>query len=104
MGFKPNQCLSKVKAVNEFADQMKSTLDEARATLLKSKDDMAQYYNQHRTLAPKFEIGKKVFLDASDINTTRPMKKFTHHYLGPYPVICTVSSHVYHLKLPKLMS
>jgi hypothetical protein len=104
MGFELNQHPSKVEAVNEFADRTKSTLDEARAALSKLKDDMVQYYNQCWTLAPKFEVSKKVFLDASDINTTRPTKKFAHHYLRPYPVICTVGLHVYCLKLLKLMS
>ena len=47
MGFELNQRPSKVEAINEFADWMKSTLDEARTALSKSKDDMAQYYNQH---------------------------------------------------------
>jgi transposase InsO family protein len=46
MGFKPHQPPSKVEVVNEFADCMKSTLEEARAALTKSKDDMARYYNQ----------------------------------------------------------
>jgi hypothetical protein len=49
-------------------------------------------------------IGDRVFLDASDVSTTRPMKKFTHHYLGPFPVVCPVSLHAYHLKLPRSMS
>lgn len=82
---------------------MKSTLDKGWAALVKSKDDMARYYNQHQTPALKFAVGEKVFLDASDISTTRPMKKFTHHYLGPYPVICPVSLHAYCLKLPRSM-
>jgi hypothetical protein len=72
--------------------------------MAKSKDDMARYYNQRQTPPPTFEVGEKVFLDASDISTTRPMKKFAHHYLGPYPVICPVGSHAYRLKLPKSMS
>jgi Chromo (CHRromatin Organisation MOdifier) domain len=83
---------------------MKSTLEEARAALTKSKDDMARYYNQRRTPAPTFEVGEKVFLDATDISTTRPTKKFTHRFLGPYPVVRPVGSHAYHLKLPLLMS
>jgi hypothetical protein len=41
MGFEPNQCPSKLKVVNEFANRIKSKLDKARAALLKSKDDMA---------------------------------------------------------------
>jgi hypothetical protein len=41
MGFEPNQRPLKVEAVNKFADQMKSSLDEAWAALAKSKEDMA---------------------------------------------------------------
>jgi hypothetical protein len=104
MGFEPDQRPSKLEAVNEFVDRMKSTLDEARAALAKSKDDMARYYNQRRTPAPKFVVGEKVFLDASDIHTTRPTKKFAHRFLGPYPVIRPVGSHAYRLKLPPSMS
>ena len=98
------QSPSKVEAVNNFTDHMKSTLDEARAALAKSKDDMARYYNQHRTPAPKFVMGDKVFLDALDISMMRPSKKFTHRYLGPYPIIHSVGSHAYHLRLPPSMS
>jgi hypothetical protein len=49
-------------------------------------------------------MGDKVFLDASDIHTTWPTKKFAHRFLGPYPVIRPVGSHVYRLKLPPSMS
>ena len=104
IGFEPNQCPLKVEAVNEFPDWMKLTLDEARAALMKLKANMARYYNQCRTPATKFMAGDKVFLDASDISTTRPLKKFAHHYLGPYSIICPVSSHAYCLKLPLSMS
>jgi len=47
-----------------------------------------------------FNPGDKVFLDASDIHTTRPSKKLSHRCLGPYPVICQVGSNAYHLLLP----
>jgi hypothetical protein len=103
MGFEPNQRPSKVEAINEFADQMRSSLNEAWAALAKSKEDMAQYYNQHQTPAPKFTVGKKVFLDASNISTTWPMKRFAHRYLGPFSVVHPVGSHAYHLKLPQSM-
>lgn len=45
-------------------------------------------------------IGQKVFLDAMDIHTTRPTKKFAHCFLSPYPVVRPVGSHAYRLKLP----
>jgi hypothetical protein len=104
MGFEPNQRSSKLEAINEFADRMKSSLDEAWATLAKSKEDMARYYNQRQTPAPNFAAGEKVFLDASDISTTRPTKKFAHCYLGPFSVVRPVGLHAYHLKLPQSMS
>jgi hypothetical protein len=45
MGFEPNAKPSPKETANEFVDQMKSTLDEGRAALQKSKGDMAHYYN-----------------------------------------------------------
>ena len=53
MGFEPDQCPSRVESVNEFTERMKNTLEEAKAALAKSKDDMARYYNQKRSIAPK---------------------------------------------------
>jgi hypothetical protein len=99
MGFEPNQPPSKVEAINEFADHMKSVPEEAHTTLAKSKDDMARYYNQCQTPAPKFRVGDKVFLDATDITMTQPTKSFTHCYLGLYPIVCPVGSHAYCLNL-----
>jgi hypothetical protein len=45
MGFKPNAKPLQKQRANEFIDWMKSTLDEVRAALQKSKDNMARYYN-----------------------------------------------------------
>jgi hypothetical protein len=82
---------------------MKSMLDKAKAALMKSKEDMVRYYNQHQTSAPTFTIGNRVFLDVLDISTTCPTKKFTHHYLGPFPVVRSVGLHTYQLKLAQSM-
>src|SRR5215475_2674520 len=51
MGFEPHP-ESQVEAVNEFVGRMKSSLEEARAALVKAKDDMACYYDRHRTPVP----------------------------------------------------
>ena len=67
MGFELNQQLSQLELVNEFMDEMKNMLEEARAALAKSKDDMTRYYNQKRTKAPEYKLGDKVYLDATDI-------------------------------------
>jgi len=59
------------EAVNEFTDRMKDTLEEAKSALAKAKDDMAQYYNCHRSPTPSFSPGDMVYLDSEDIQTTR---------------------------------
>jgi len=84
MGFEPQQAKSQTKTVNKFKDRIEKSLEEAKAVLTKSKEDMAHYYNQRRMPAPEYHMGDKVFLDASDIKTTCPLPKLIHHYLGPY--------------------
>src|SRR6266545_3680987 len=103
MGFEPHQPPSKVKAVNEFMDQMKDTLEEARSVLAKAKDDMVHYYNQCQTPAPLFTSRDKVYLDSEDIQTMRPSKKLSHHQLGPYPIERRVGKYPYQLILPPSM-
>jgi len=103
MGFEPHQPPSKVEAVNEFKDRMQEALEEAKSALTKAKDDMARYYNQRHTPAPEYKPGDKVFLDASDVRTTRPSQKLAHRYLGPFVVVKKVGSSAYHLHLPNSM-
>src|SRR5215471_1786147 len=103
MGFEPKVEPPQNKTANDFVDQMKSALDEAKSALQKSKDDMAQYYNRRQEPAPKFHPGDKVFLDASDINTTRPSRKLSHCFLRPYPVEQAVGKNAYRLRLPPSM-
>jgi len=104
MGFKPDQPRSCVESVNEFSDSMRDTFEEAKAALEKSKDDMMLYYNQKRSPAPEFKAGDMVFLDTSDIQTTRPSKKLSHQRLGPFPINIQVGNGVYQLHLPLSMS
>jgi len=99
MGFEPQQP-SQLESVNKFTDRMKLALEEAKAALTKAKDDMARYYNQRRLPAPTYKLGDMVYLDASDISTTRPSRKLSHRRLGPFPVERQVSQHAYKLRLP----
>jgi hypothetical protein len=74
---------------------MKSTLEEAKSTLQKSKEEMAWYYNQRREPALIFKCRDRVYLDASDILTTQPSKKLAHKYLGPYSIQKAVGKNAY---------
>lgn len=100
MGFEPRQPRSHVESVEDFKDRMESGLREAQAALTKAKDEYAHYYNRRRTPGPDFKPGDRVWLDASDIKTTRPSAKLAHRRLGPYTVERQVGKGAYKLKLP----
>ena len=104
MGFEPVGRTSHLETVNKFTSRMKDTLEEAKAALVKAKEDMTRYYNQKRTPAPEYKPGDMVFLDASDIQTARPSRKLSHHRLGPFPIVDRVGNNAYRLQLPPSMS
>src|SRR5271168_4920422 len=104
MGFEPGQRRSHVESVNKFKARMKDALEEAKAALTQSKDDMARYYDRNRIPAPLYQPSDKVYLDASDIQTTRPSKKLSHRHLGPFEMVRKVGNGAYKLKLPRSMS
>ena len=43
--FEPDQHQSKVESVNKFKKRTEVALEEAKAALVKSKDNMAKYYD-----------------------------------------------------------
>jgi hypothetical protein len=103
MGFEARQNPSRLEAVNDFKTRMAESLDEARSALVKAQDEMKRYYDRGRQPTPIFKAGDRVYLDASDIRTTRPSQKLSHRRLGPYEVLRPVGSHAYRLKLPRAM-
>ncbi|GLB45808.1 putative retrotransposable element tf2 155 kda protein type 1-like [Lyophyllum shimeji] len=104
MGFEPRPLNSNNETANEFFERMKLAQEEAKAALVKAKDDMARYYDQRRIPAPEYKPGNRVYLDASDIQTMRPSKKLSHRYLGPYTIERQVGPLAYKLRLPRSMS
>ena len=96
MGFEPNQHPSRIESVNEFTEQMKNTLEEAKAALVKLKDDMERYYNQRRTPAPDYKPGDKVYLDASDIRSYLHSMQAQESYYSDSPFDPTHQSHQSH--------
>ena len=70
MGFELGQPHSHLESVNEFKERTVDMLMEAKVALLKSKDEMAEYYDWRWTPTPDYQPGDKVYLDASNIHTT----------------------------------
>ena len=104
MGFEPEQGCSCLESVNEFKEQMEDALMEAKAAPAKSKDEMSKYYDCRQTPTPVYQSGDKVYLDASDIQTTRPSQKLAHKRLRPFTVVRKVGNSAYRLHLLPSMS
>jgi len=103
MGFEPRRNASSLETVNEFTERIRTAIEEAKSTIRKAQDDMKRYYDRRRTLAPVFNPGDKVFLDASDIRTMRPLQKLLHRQLSPFIVERWIGPMAYRLKLPHWM-
>ena len=92
---------TRLEALDEFTTRMSQATQEARSALSKAADDMACFYDLHRQTAPVYKVGDKVWLNAPNITTTRPMKKLDHKWLGPYAINKVVSRNAYGLQLPE---
>ena len=53
--------------------------------------------------APDFKVGDQVFVLAKFMKTTRPSKKLSEKYLGPYEIIAQPGTHSFTLRLPESM-
>src|ERR1700712_580298 len=103
-GFEPNGLCSKVESVNEFHNRIASGVSEAQAALVKAKEEYKRYYDRRCTPAPEIKVGNRVWLDASDIQTTCPSTGLSHRRLGPFQVIQVIGRGAYKLELPPRLS
>ncbi|MBW0561365.1 hypothetical protein O181_101080 [Austropuccinia psidii MF-1] len=59
-----------------------------------------RYADKIRASTAVFNLGDMVWLSSNKIKSTRPTKKLSERWLGPFPILNKVSTHAYHLKLP----
>ena len=90
---------TRVEAVDEYIKRMKAATEEAKSALRKAAEDMARFYDTHQREAPTYKAGDKVWLDATNITTTRPTKKFDDKWFGPFTIDKVISRNAYRLKL-----
>ena len=65
---------------------------------MEAKDEMSKYYDCRQTPAPVYQPGYKVYLDASNIQTTRPSQKLAHKRLRPFTIVRTTHSAIIFLR------
>ena len=84
MGFE--QRTTKAPVAEELTKQMEETLEQTKKNIEKAKACMKHQADRHRSQAPDYEIGDKVWLSTENLKLTRTSKKLTERWLGPYDI------------------
>lgn len=85
---------------NEFVDQMEQILGILKENITSANLRYEEQANRNRTPAPAYRVGDLVFLNARNINSPRPVKKFDNKFLGPFKIKSLLGTHAYRLELP----
>ena len=98
-GLEPRQEV-KSQAAQDFADNLAKARIEAQAALTKAAETMKTFYDKRRADARNYDKGDKVWLEGSNITTTRPSKKLGEKRYGPFEVLGKEGLTAYRLKPP----
>ncbi|CDO69315.1 hypothetical protein BN946_scf184976.g34 [Trametes cinnabarina] len=94
----PERDLTSARA-REFAVDLEELHTELRRQIAEAQARYQVQADKHRLPAPDFRIGDLVYLKAEHIRTTRPSKKLSEKFLGPFEIIAKVGTHSYTLRL-----
>ena len=97
------QRVSKAPAADELANDMAKVLEETRRNIIEAQGRMKTQADKHRTEAPKYKVGDKVWLSTTNLRLTRASKKLSERWVGPYTITKLVGNNAVELKLPRSM-
>ena len=98
-GIKPHHEV-KSQAAQDFANNLAKARTEAQAALTEATKTMKTFYDKKQAEAHNYTKGDKVWLEGSNITTTRPSKKLEEKQYGPFEVLGKEGLTAYRLKLP----
>jgi hypothetical protein len=79
--------------LDELHQELKTTIAEAQRRYQGPAD-------AKRMPSPTFSVGQQAFVKAKFFRTTRPSKKLSEKFLGPFEILAQNGSHSYTLRLP----
>ena len=98
----PERDLTSARA-REYAVDLDKLHAALRTTIAEAQVRYQRQADKHRLPAPDFKVGDQVYVRAEHIRSTRPAKKLSEKFLGPYTIIAQVGSHSFTLRLPDSM-
>ena len=79
---------------------MSKVREEAQASLKQAAESIKRFYDWSRGDAWEYKIGDKVWLEGTNITTTRPSKKLDNKRYGPFSIEKKEGQSAYRLRLP----
>ncbi|MBW0480152.1 hypothetical protein O181_019867 [Austropuccinia psidii MF-1] len=84
----------------KLSTKIQSVQKDIKRALGVSINRFKRYADKRRASPPVFNPFDIVWLSSTNIKSTRPTKKLSERWLGPFPILKKVSTHSYNLKLP----
>lgn len=75
-------------------------LNEFLTAQLKDSQEAMKRFADRKRLDIQYNVGDWVYLSSSDLRTTRPSKKLSHTFIGPFEISAKINDNAYRLKLP----
>jgi len=91
---------TRITEADSFVTDLRLVHDDLKRAIEDAQHCYQIPVDKRRTPAPKIEVGDCVFILARFIKSTRPTKKLSEKYLGPFKVIEKPGTHLYLIKLP----
>ena len=88
---------------HKFVTDLSELHEELRKAILLSQEHYQRSADKNRIPPPNFKVGDRVFVKAKFFRTTRPTKKLSEKYLGPYEIINQAGPLSWTLRLPDSM-
>ena len=92
--------IARNESAQQFKERMGKVQEEVGASLKMAAETMKRFYDRTKGESIAYKKGDKVWLEATNITTKRPMKKLDDKRLGPFTIVDKVGKAAYKLKLP----
>ena len=87
--------------ISEYIIDLEELHAELREQMAKAQTCYQGPADRRREPTPDFQVGQQVYVSAEHIRTTRPSKKLSEKYLGPFDIIACPGTHSFTLWLPE---
>jgi hypothetical protein len=88
------------KLAKTFAEQMRLVHEDAQAALLQNSEEMKNRHDKRAGVTREFSEGDLVYLEVTNLKTTRAVKKLDDKRFGPFKIEKKVGPAAYKLELP----